>query len=171
VIDAVAAALVAGNNIDINYVDASNTITIDVETLTSADVGLGNVDNTSDANKPVSTAAQTALDAKGPVRRTVKADTSTAYTPILTDENQLITMSPGSPATVTLPQNSAVAFPIGAEIDFVQLTASPVTFAAGTGATVVATPGLGLRARYSVATAKKISTNGWLLIGDLTVPV
>lgn len=33
-------------------------------TLAKADVGLGNVDNTSDANKPVSTATQTALDAK-----------------------------------------------------------------------------------------------------------
>ena len=32
--------------------------------LTKADVGLANVDNTSDANKPVSTAAQTALDSK-----------------------------------------------------------------------------------------------------------
>lgn len=32
--------------------------------VTKSDVGLGNVDNTSDANKPVSTAAQTALDAK-----------------------------------------------------------------------------------------------------------
>ena len=31
---------------------------------TSADVGLGNVTNTSDANKPVSTAQQAALDAK-----------------------------------------------------------------------------------------------------------
>ena len=31
-------------------------------TLTKSDVGLGNVDNTSDANKPVSTATQTALD-------------------------------------------------------------------------------------------------------------
>lgn len=33
-------------------------------TLAKADVGLGNVDNTSDANKPVSTAQQTALDLK-----------------------------------------------------------------------------------------------------------
>lgn len=33
-------------------------------TLVKADVGLGNVDNTSDANKPVSTAQQTALDGK-----------------------------------------------------------------------------------------------------------
>lgn len=32
--------------------------------LTKADVGLGNVDNTSDANKPVSTATQTALNLK-----------------------------------------------------------------------------------------------------------
>lgn len=32
--------------------------------LVKADVGLGNVDNTSDANKPVSTATQTALDGK-----------------------------------------------------------------------------------------------------------
>ena len=32
--------------------------------LVKADVGLGNVDNTSDANKPVSTAQQTALNLK-----------------------------------------------------------------------------------------------------------
>jgi len=35
--------------------------------LTKSDVGLANVDNTSDANKPVSTATQTALDAKQPL--------------------------------------------------------------------------------------------------------
>jgi len=36
-------------------------------TLVKGDVGLGNVDNTSDANKPVSTATQTALDLKAPL--------------------------------------------------------------------------------------------------------
>jgi len=41
--------------------------------LTKSDVGLGNVDNTSDANKPVSTAAQTALDAKADKTTTVSA--------------------------------------------------------------------------------------------------
>ncbi len=34
------------------------------DTASKSDVGLGNVDNTSDANKPISTATQTALDAK-----------------------------------------------------------------------------------------------------------
>ena len=41
-----------------------------------ADIGLGNVDNTSDASKPVSTATQTALDAK-----VDKADASSTYLP------------------------------------------------------------------------------------------
>lgn len=43
---------------------ASPTFTGTVSGVTKAMVGLGNVDNTSDANKPVSTATQTALDAK-----------------------------------------------------------------------------------------------------------
>jgi hypothetical protein len=38
-----------------------------VVVLDKADVGLGNVDNTSDTNKPISTATQTALDAKQPL--------------------------------------------------------------------------------------------------------
>ena len=42
----------------------SPTFTGTVAGITKSMVGLGNVDNTSDANKPVSTAAQTALDAK-----------------------------------------------------------------------------------------------------------
>lgn len=38
---------------------------------TKAQVGLGNVDNTSDANKPISTATQTALDAKAAKKQQV----------------------------------------------------------------------------------------------------
>lgn len=45
-------------------------------TLTKSDVGLANVDNTSDANKPISTATQTALDGKEP---TITAGTSGQY--------------------------------------------------------------------------------------------
>jgi hypothetical protein len=44
--------------------------------LTKTDVGLGNVDNTSDANKPVSTATQTALNGK---ENTITAGTTAQY--------------------------------------------------------------------------------------------
>jgi hypothetical protein len=52
--DAIDLAAVASEN----YTDAA------VAALTKSSVGLANVDNTSDADKPVSTATQTALDAK-----------------------------------------------------------------------------------------------------------
>jgi hypothetical protein len=46
---------------------ASPTFTGTVAGITKSMVGLGNVDNTTDANKPVSTATQTALDLKAPL--------------------------------------------------------------------------------------------------------
>lgn len=68
----------AGANISVDSTDPQNPIISSTAsggvssvntrtgavTLTSADVGLGNVNNTSDASKPISTATQTALDAK-----------------------------------------------------------------------------------------------------------
>lgn len=49
--------------------------------LAKGDVGLGNVDNTSDANKPVSTAQQAALNAKAPLASPALTGTPTAPTP------------------------------------------------------------------------------------------
>ena len=48
--------------------------------ITKSDVGLANVDNTSDANKPVSTATQTALDLKAPLASPALTGTPTAPT-------------------------------------------------------------------------------------------
>ena len=50
-------------------------------TVTKGDIGLGNVDNTSDANKPVSTAQQAALDAKANKSNVLEKDGTTAFTP------------------------------------------------------------------------------------------
>ncbi len=57
-------ALVSGTNIktiNSQSLVGSGNVTI---SFTKSDLGLGNVDNTSDANKPISTATQTALNAK-----------------------------------------------------------------------------------------------------------
>lgn len=45
-------------------IDAHEARTDNPHTVTKSQVGLGNVDNTSDANKPISTATQVALDTK-----------------------------------------------------------------------------------------------------------
>jgi len=51
-----------------------------VVTLTRGDVGLDNVDNTADASKPVSTAVQTALNAKAAIASPAFSGTPTAPT-------------------------------------------------------------------------------------------
>lgn len=53
-------------------------------TLVKGDVGLGNVDNTSDANKPVSTATQTALDGKAATSHTHSAGSITGLATVAT---------------------------------------------------------------------------------------
>jgi hypothetical protein len=83
--DAVAEALVPGSGIATSYNDGANTITVSVDStvatktyadeavsdavaaLTKSSVGLNVVDNTSDADKPISSYAQTALDLKAPL--------------------------------------------------------------------------------------------------------
>lgn len=45
-------------------ISAAETQEVELVELTKADVGLGNVDNTSDLGKPISTATQTALNGK-----------------------------------------------------------------------------------------------------------
>lgn len=57
-------SLVTKGNLDLKANIASPTFTGTVSGITSTMVGLGNVNNTSDAGKPVSTATQTALNLK-----------------------------------------------------------------------------------------------------------
>lgn len=54
---------IQGNNVTLTYDNVNDTVTFDVN-VDKNDVGLGNVNNTSDLNKPISTATQTALNAK-----------------------------------------------------------------------------------------------------------
>ena len=78
----------------------SPTFTGTVSGVTKTMVGLGNADNTSDASKPVSTATQTALDAK-----LASATAATTYAPIA---------SPTFTGTVTVAA-SGVAFTDGTQ--------------------------------------------------------
>lgn len=59
-------------------------------TLTKSDVGLGNVNNTSDLNKPISTATQDALDLKAPLASPSFTGTPTAPTQPASDVSDKI---------------------------------------------------------------------------------
>jgi hypothetical protein len=61
-----------------------------VVVLTKTDVALGNVDNTSDVNKPISTAAQAALDLKAPLASPVFTGDARSVTPATSDNDTSI---------------------------------------------------------------------------------
>jgi hypothetical protein len=136
-------------------------------TLNKAAVGLGNVDNTSDANKPVSTATQTALDAK--TNKLIVTNRQTAsYTLVLGDADKLVEINNASANNLTIPLNSSVAFATGTQILLAQYGAGQTTIVATSGVTVRSNGAkLKLNAQYSGATLIKIDTNEWYLFGDI----
>jgi hypothetical protein len=135
--------------------------------LAKGDVGLGNVDNTSDANKPVSTATQTALDTKTNKLITTNRQTA-SYTLVLADADKLVEMNVGSANDLTIPLNSSVAFATGTQILLAQYGAGQTTIVPTSGVTVRSNGAkLKLNVQYSGATLIKIDTDEWYLFGDI----
>jgi len=117
---------------------AGTAISNAVAALTKSSVGLANVDNTSDASKPVSTATQTALDLKAPLANptftgTVAGVTAT-HVGLGNVDNTADTAKPVSTATQT-------ALDLKANLESPALTGVPTapTAAAATNTTQVAT--------------------------------
>ena len=105
---------------------------------------------------------------------TIDAKTGTTYTFALQDaNNELITASNASAQTYSIPTNASVAFPIGAQINIIQIGAGQVTINAVTsGTTSVLSNGATaaapkLRVQYSSATLIKVATDAWYVIGDI----
>jgi predicted secreted acid phosphatase len=92
-----------------------------------------------------------------------------SYTLVAADRGKLVEMNVASANTLTVPLNSTVPFPIGTQIDLLQVGAGKTTIAGAAGVTVNATPGLAIRAQWGGATLIKRAENTWVLIGDLTV--
>jgi hypothetical protein len=102
------------------------------------------------------------------------AQTGTSYTTVLDDNGQVVTMNNASANTLSIPTNASVAYPIGTQINVIQIGAGQTTIQAvtsgtttiqSTGATAAAPK---LRARYSAATCLKAGTDLWYVFGDIS---
>jgi hypothetical protein len=101
-------------------------------------------------------------------------DAETAsFTAILANNGQVVTMDNGSANTFSIPTNASVAFPIGTQINVLQIGAGQTTIQAVTsGTTTIQSTGASaaapkLRARYSAATCVKAATDLWYVFGDI----
>jgi len=154
-----------------------------VVVLTKSNIGLGNVDNTSDLNKPVSTATQTAVDAKanlaggnsftgaqsfgdGVIERfsgQVEGLPGTSKTLAATDNGKVVRTTGGANTTITIPNTLTIGFNLMVVRD-------------GTGEVEFATSGGmnlrhpdnhdKIRLRYSAISLLVVASNECILMGD-----
>ena len=102
----------------------------------------------------------------------INAQTGTTYTSVLADAGKIITTSNGSAIAVTIPPNSSVAYPIGSSLTIISIGAGLTTFAQGSGVTIASVGATAtapiLRVQHSSATAIKIATDTWQVVGDIS---
>ncbi len=102
-----------------------------------------------------------------PSRTPIISKTADYTLSALTERDSLIEVDSSSAVTITIPTNSAVAYPIGTTLDILGVNTGLITIAGDTGVTVNATPGLKLRTQWSSATLLKRAENSWVVYGDL----
>lgn len=117
---------------------------------------------------------KTGIVSEGNVVYQIAINAQTAsYTLALDDNGKMVEVNSASANTVTIPLNSAVAFPIGTQITVLQTGAGQTSLAVTAGVTLNCTPQTSantgkLRAQWSSVVLIKRATNTWVALGDLT---
>ena len=159
---------------------SSGAVTLSIDTNTTVDKttaqALTNKDLTSGTNTfPTSLATITGSETLTNKTLTdpkinISVNTQTAsYTLALTDNGKVVEMNVGSANNLTIPLNSSIAFPVGAQLDIFQYGSGQTTVVATGGVTIRSKGGaLKLTGQYSGATLYQRATDEWVLVGDLS---
>ena len=78
-------------------------------------------------------------------------------------------MSASVNTSIIVPTNAAQAFPIGAHIDVVRWGSGAVSFTSSAGVIINSQSGLrSISAQYVATSLIQVTTNNWLLLGNLS---
>ena len=143
----------------------SGTVTVSIDTSVTADLTTAQTLT----NKTLTT--PNINDPK--INLAFDAQTGTTYTAVLNDNGQVITMNNASANTLSIPTNASVAYPVGTQINVLQIGAGQTTIQAVTSGTtsILSTAATAaapkIRARYGMATCIKAATDTWYVVGDI----
>jgi hypothetical protein len=150
-------SITAGTGLSGGTITSSGTIAIDTAT-------------TVDVSTAQTLTNKTLTDPK--INLAFDAETA-SYTAILANNGQVVTMNNASANNFSIPTNASVAFPIGTQINVLQIGAGQTTIQAVTSGTtsILSTAGTAaapkIRARYGMATCIKAATDTWYVVGDI----
>lgn len=115
---------------------------------------------------PANAAITDAIAPIGPSYGRFQNTQTTNYALTLDDAGKTITFNGGAGVTLTIPANSAVAYPVGTEISFVNRSGNNVSIACTTDTMLLATTfttGTRTLATQSMAIARKVESAVWII--------
>ena len=155
----------------ISSISNTGTLTLPTSTGTIAltsDITVTDSSTTTLTNKTLTT--PTLNDPK--INLAFDAETA-SYTAILANNGQIVTMNNSSANAFSIPTNASVAFPVGTQINVLQIGTGQTTIQAVTSGTtaILSTAATAaapkIRARYGMATCIKAATDTWYVVGDI----
>ena len=155
-------AVVAGTGLSGGSTSGSATLAIDTSVV---------VDKTTAQTLTNKTLTTPTLD-DPKINLAFDAETA-SYTAVLANNGQIVTMNNASANTFSIPTNASVAYPVGTQINVLQIGAGQTTIQAVTSGTtsILSTAATAaapkIRARYGMATCIKAATDTWYVVGDI----
>lgn len=92
---------------------------------------------------------------------------SSSYTCVLSDAGKVVVMDNTSSATITIPPNSSVAYPVGTVISIARINSGTVALTAGSGVTLTGNTATGAMATTEQLFCRKRSTDTWFVVHAL----
>lgn len=104
-----------------------------------------------------------------PIKANITTNVTTSTLPsALTYRDAIAAIAGAFSVTVDADSTNSITFPIGTTLNFYQITGTGgASIVAGAGVTLLFTPGLIFRDRYSSVSLTKVAANTWLVFGDL----
>lgn len=161
------------NNIEdgVEAADTHASTTLAVHGISNtANLVYTNDSRLSDQRVPTDASVTKAKFASTVALQSFNAQIGTTYTLALSDADfgVMVTLNNSGAITLTVPTAASVAFPVGATINLVQIGAGQVTVVGDTGVTVSSQGGkTKTNGQYAVASLVKLTTDGWLLFGNV----
>lgn len=99
----------------------------------------------------------------------INAQTGTSYVLVITDQGTVVTMDNVASSTLTIPNNSTVAFNIGATIIIRRIGDGGVTYTAAGGVTIEkkVSVGFDIAEKFAQIVLHKIAVNTWHVAGEI----
>jgi hypothetical protein len=89
---------------------------------------------------------------------------SSSYTCVLADAGKVVTMDNTGSATITIPPNSSVAYPVGTTISIARINSGSVALTAGSGVTLTGNTATGAMYATEQLYCRKRSTDTWFVV-------